>query len=32
MEASEEDKVLATALLLAGFGLKMKNRKEYKDT
>ena len=32
MEASEEDEVLATALLLAGCGLKMKNRKKYKST
>ena len=29
MEASEEDEVLATALLLVGCGLKMKNRKKY---
>ena len=31
MEASEEDEVLATALLLVGCGLKMKNRKKYKQ-
>ena len=32
MEASDEDKVLATALILAGCALKMKNRKKYKNT
>ena len=31
MEASEEHKVLATTLLLVGCGLKMKNRKKYKQ-
>ena len=31
MEASEEEKVLATALLLVGCGLKMKNRTRYKQ-
>ena len=32
MKASEEDEVLATALLSVGCGLKMKNRKKYKNT
>ena len=31
MEASEEDEILATALLLVGCGLKMENRKKYKN-
>ena len=31
MEASEEDEVLAAALLLVGCGLKMKNGKKYKQ-
>ena len=31
MEASEGDEVLVTTLLLVGCGLKMKNRKKYKQ-
>lgn len=30
MEANEEDKILATALLSAGCGLKVKNRNKYR--
>ena len=31
MEASEEDEILATVLLLVSCGLQMKNRKKYKQ-